>query len=86
VLGPRGREHRQRLAVEEGRGAQVRLEHEVHALRRHLADRRAHPDAGVVDEHVEPAVGVPMGGDDPDDLLLAREVRGHLLDLEPLAE
>ena len=50
-----------------------------------VADRRADAHAGVVDEHVEAAVALAVGGDDALDVLLAAEVARDGLDVEALA-
>ena len=64
MLGAGGAQQLHRLAVEEDDRAQVDGELEVDPLGLVLAGRRADADAGVVDEHVEAAVAVAVGGDD----------------------
>ena len=44
----------------------------------------AHPDTGVVDEHVETPVALTVAPDDLTDRLLIPQVRSDVLDLEPL--
>ena len=82
VLGPRGAQQVRALAVEEDHRAQVQVELHVDPLGRLVGDAGAEADARVVDEHVEPAPAVAVGGDDALDLRLVGHVRGDLLDLE----
>jgi hypothetical protein len=69
------------LAVEEDDRPQVEVELHVGPFGDDVADRRADPHAGAVDEHVEPAEALAMGGHDALDLLFVEQVGGHLLDL-----
>ena len=61
-----------------------RLTAELHVevLGLDLLHRRADPDPGVVDEHVEAAVGLAVLGEDADDVVLVGHVGGDALDLE----
>ena len=61
-----------------------RLTAELHVevLGLDLLHRRADPDAGVVDQHVEPAVGLAVLGEDADHVLLVGHVGGDALHLE----
>jgi hypothetical protein len=73
------------LAVEQDQGAEVDVELKVDALGDRLGDRSADADTRVVDEHVEPAPAVAVGGDDALDLGLVGQVGGDVLDVEPVA-
>ena len=64
VLGARGAQQVDALAVEEDRRAQVDAELQVDLLGRQLADRRADADAGVVDQHVEAPEALAVGAHD----------------------
>ena len=61
-----------------------RLTAELHVevLGLDLLHRRADPDPGVVDQHVEAAVGLAVLGEDADHVLLLGHVGGDALDLE----
>src|SRR5205085_1570259 len=80
VLGSRGAQHVGALAVEEDVGAQVDVELHVEPLGLDLADGGADAQAGVVDEHVQPSVGVPVALDDRLDRVLVGQIRRHRLD------
>jgi hypothetical protein len=81
VLGASGAQQVGALAVEEDDRPQVEVELHVDPLGLHVGHRRADPDAGAVDEHVEPAETLAVAGHDALDVLLGGEVGGHLLDL-----
>jgi hypothetical protein len=85
VLGAGGAQEIGTLAVEEDDRAQVEVELHVGALGLDVGHRRAEPDAGAVDEHVEPAEPLAVGGHDAPDILLGGQVGGRLLDLIALA-
>ena len=81
VLGAGAAQHVGALAVEEDDRAQVEVDLHVDLLRRVLGDRRADPDARVVDQHVEAAEALAVLGDDVLDLLLGGHVGRDLLDV-----
>ena len=81
VLAAGGAQHLGALAVEEDDRAQVDGELEVDALGLVLVDGRAGADAGVVDQHVEAAEALLVGGDHALDVLLGGHVARDLLDL-----
>src|SRR5258708_10102708 len=81
VLGGGLSKHRRAFAVEEEDRAEVDRELHVDVLGLNLRDRPADADAGVVDEHVEPAVALAVGVDDRLDLALVRDVDGQRLDV-----
>src|SRR3954471_7114715 len=78
-------QHRQPLAGAEDQRPQVDRELHVEVLGLDLLHRRPDPDAGVVDEDVEAAVLLPVGGEDGDDVVLLGHVGGDRLDLEAFA-
>ena len=81
MLGARLLQHRQPLARPDDQRAQIHRQLHVEVLRLDLVHRRPDPDPGVVHQHVEPPVGLAVGVEEADDLLLARHVRGDALDL-----
>ena len=85
VLGAGLAQHRQPLAGADDQRPQVDPELHVEVLGLDLGHRRADPDPGVVDERVEPAVGLPVLGEDADQLLLVGHVGGDGLHLEAFA-
>ena len=72
---PAARSSVQRLAVEEDHRAQVERQLQVDVLGLELVDRAADPQAGVVDEDVEAAEALAVGGDGGGDLLRVGDVR-----------
>ena len=50
-----------------------------------LRHRLPDPDPGVVDQHVEAAIAVAVGGDNPDDAVLIGHVRRHRGDFDTRA-
>ena len=84
MLGAGLAQHRQPLAGADDQRPQVDRELHVEVLGLDLVHRRADPDAGVVDEHVEAAVGLAVLGEDADHVLLVGHVGGDALHLEPV--
>ena len=80
MLRSRGAQHVGALAVEEDVGAQVDVELHVEPLGLDLADGGADAQPGVVDQHVQPSVGVPVALDDRLDRVLLGQIRRHRLD------
>src|ERR687898_390612 len=85
VLGARLLQHRDALTREQVHRAQVDVELKIELLRLRLRNRPTDPDAGVVDENVEPAAAVAVRRDELADLRLVGHVGGHGLDVEALA-
>src|SRR5215218_1663030 len=84
VLGTGRAQHRQPLAGAEDQRPQVDRQLHVEMLGLDLLHRRPDPDPGVVDEDVEAAVLLAVGGEDRDDVILLGHVGGDRLDLEAL--
>ncbi len=82
VLGAGLAQQRQSLAGAEDQRPQVDRELHVEVLGLDLLHRCPDPDAGVVDQHVEAAVGGLVGLEDGDDVLLLAHVGGDALDLQ----
>jgi hypothetical protein len=78
-------QHLDGLAVEEDERAQVDVELHVQPFGLDLRDRRADSDAGVVDEHIEAAEALPVGGHHLSDDRLRGHAAGHRRDLAALA-
>src|SRR6185295_117873 len=81
VLFARLVQQRQPLAGADYQRPQVDAELHVEVLGLDLLHRRSDADAGVVDEHVEAAVGLSVPGEDADEVLLLGHVRRSALDL-----
>ncbi len=84
MLGARRSKHCGALPVEQDHRPQVHADLQVHVLGLLIGDRRPDTQAGVVDEHVEPAIALAVAVHDRTDALLVGHVRRHVLDLEPL--
>ena len=82
MLGAGLAQHRQALARADDQRPQVDAELHVEVLGLDLVHRRADPDAGVVDQHVEAPVGLAVLGEDADQVLLVGHVGGDALHLE----
>src|SRR5215203_2963859 len=85
VLGAGLAQHGQALAGAEDQRPQVDGQLHVEVLGLDLLHRRPDPDPGVVDEHVEAAVGLAVGSENGKHVVLLGHVRGDRLHLEPFA-